>query len=51
MQRAQRVIGSLIVLLVAGCGSLEKKSTLIGPGDDKEKVLSLMVFLTIVSLV
>jgi hypothetical protein len=33
---------SPLALFFSGCGSLEKKSILIGPGDNKEKVLSIM---------
>ena len=35
-------ISLLIATLVTGCGSLEKKSTLINIGDDKQQVLSVM---------
>lgn len=32
----------LAALLLAGCGSLERKAILINPGDDKKTVLSIM---------
>jgi len=33
---------ALVCLLVVGCGSLEKKSALINPGDSKETVMAVM---------
>jgi hypothetical protein len=32
----------LLAVLFCGCGSLEKKTILINPGDDKDKVISII---------
>lgn len=36
------VVLTMTVLLMAGCGTLEKKAILINPGDSKEAVIKIM---------
>lgn len=38
----QSVLVGLLAVVLAGCGSLERKAVLINPGDTKEQVLATM---------
>ena len=42
MQKIKLVLFILWALFLSSCGSLDKKSALINPGDNKEQVLKIM---------
>jgi len=42
MQKTKLVIFLLFIIILSACGTLEKKSILINPNDDKNRVLEIM---------